>query len=316
MSRKAAAAAHRFCLESIVVEHDQAAGKSRKRSQMSIAVRVNNTDAGNRTRLRILVRGAVQGVGFRPFVYRRAIRLGLAGWVLNSNEGVLAEAEGDPARIAALVRTIGQTPPVNATVDAIETASLPLRGAHGFEIRASDVADRPVARVLTDIATRPDCFRELFDPAGRRYRLPVINCTHCGSRYSIIETILYDRAQTSMRRFAMCPTCRAEYDNPADRGFHAELNACPACGPHIELWNAVGTVVCRDEEALLTAAAALRAGANVAVKGDWRISSCCRCPRRGGRQPAAGAQAARGKALRRDVSRFGGGCRALLRRAR
>ena len=194
-------------------------------------------------------------------------RLGLTGWVLNSNEGVLVEAEGEPERVAALVRTIGEAPPANATIEAIETAVVSLRGEGGFEIRASDAAGPRLARVLPDISTCPDCLRELFDPADRRYRYPFINCTHCGPRYSIIEAIPYDRARTSMRRFAMCPACRAEYDNPADRRFHAEPNGCPVCGPHIELWNAVGAGVCRDDEALLAAAAALRAGAIVAVKG-------------------------------------------------
>jgi hydrogenase maturation protein HypF len=234
---------------------------------MSIPAQVNDAGTIERVRSRILVRGAVQGVGFRPFVYRRATALGLAGWVINTSEGVVAEAEGDPEQIAALVQEIREDPPANATVDAVETREVAPRWDNGFEIRASDAAGTRTAQVLPDFATCADCLAELFDPSDRRYRYPFINCTHCGPRYSIIEDIPYDRARTSMRRFAMCPACRAEYDNPADRRFHAEPNTCPDCGPRIALWNAFGATLCQDDDALTAAAAALRAGSIVAVKG-------------------------------------------------
>jgi len=220
-----------------------------------------------RVRSRILVRGTVQGVGFRPFVHRQATALGLAGWVINSSAGVVVEAEGDPGRIAVLVREIREGPPANATVDSVETRTIAPRWDDGFEIRASDAAGACTAQVLPDFATCPDCLAELFDPADRRYRYPFINCTHCGPRYSIIEDIPYDRARTSMRRFAMCSACRAEYDNPADRRFHAEPNACAECGPRITLWNASGATLCDDDDALTAAAAAMRAGSIIAMKG-------------------------------------------------
>ena len=232
-----------------------------------MSVPSNTAAAIERVRSRILVRGAVQGVGFRPFVHRQAMALGLAGWVINSNAGVVVEAEGDPERIATLVRQIGEAPPINSIVESIETCAIPARRDRGFEIRASEAAGACTAQVLPDFATCSDCLAELFDPTDRRYRYPFINCTHCGPRYSIIEDIPYDRARTSMRRFAMCPTCQAEYDNPADRRFHAEPNACADCGPRIALWNASGATLCFDNDALIAAATALRAGSIVAVKG-------------------------------------------------
>jgi hydrogenase maturation protein HypF len=218
-------------------------------------------------RSRILVRGAVQGVGFRPFVHRQATALGLAGWVINSSQGVVAEAEGDPEQIAALVREIREGPPANSTVDSVETCAIAARWEDKFEIRASDASGACTAQVLPDLATCADCLSELFDPSDRRYRYPFINCTHCGPRYSIIEDIPYDRARTSMRRFAMCPACRAEYEHPADRRFHAEPNACADCGPRIMLWNASGATLCHGDDTLIAAAAALRTGSIVAVKG-------------------------------------------------
>jgi hydrogenase maturation protein HypF len=230
-------------------------------------MRVNDAATIERVRLHILVRGAVQGVGFRPFIHRQATALGLAGWVINTSEGVVAEAEGDPEQIDALVQEIREDPPANATVDAVETRAVAPRWDNGFEIRASDATGACTAQVLPDFATCADCLAELFDPSDRRYRYPFINCTHCGPRYSIIEDIPYDRARTSMRRFAMCPACRAEYDNPVDRRFHAEPNACADCGPRIALWNASRSTLCHDDDALIAAAAALRAGSIVAVKG-------------------------------------------------
>ncbi|MBO0711306.1 MAG: carbamoyltransferase HypF, partial [Acetobacteraceae bacterium] len=223
--------------------------------------------ANCRVGVRITVRGTVQGVGFRPFVYRCAVSLGLAGWVENSDEGVTIEAEGEPARLAALVRALSETPPPNATVGAIETRDIKPSGGRGFTIRGSRATGTRMAAILPDLATCGDCLREMFDPADRRYRYPFTNCTQCGPRYSIIEDIPYDRVRTSMRHFAMCAACQAEYDNPSDRRFHAEPNACPACGPHLVLWDAAGGTLARDDTALVTAATRIHDGAIVAVKG-------------------------------------------------
>ncbi len=220
-----------------------------------------------RRRLRVVVRGAVQGVGFRPFVYRQATALDLAGWVGNSAEGVTVEAEGDPGRIATLIQTIRESPPTNAFIAGIETCEIEPLGDDPFLIRASEALGARSAEILPDLATCEDCLRELFDPHDRRYLYPFINCTHCGPRYSIVEDIPYDRIRTSMRHFPMCSACRAEYESPADRRFHAEPNACPDCGPRLALWDAAGGAIARDRAALGVAATALRQGRIVAVKG-------------------------------------------------
>src|SRR5208282_1050442 len=219
------------------------------------------------TRLRILVRGAVQGVGFRPFVSHRARALGLVGWVNNSSDGVTVEAEGDPECIARLVGAIRETPPPNASVISIETQEIDPHGDEVFTIRPSDTTGAHTTQVLPDLATCANCLNELIDPTDRRHLYPFINCTQCGPRYSIIEDIPYDRSRTSMRHFPMCPACRAEYENPADRRFHAEPNACPNCGPRLTLWNGIGNTLARDHEALFSAVSAVRQGRIVAVKG-------------------------------------------------
>jgi len=218
-------------------------------------------------RMRIVVSGAVQGVGFRPFVYRQATALGLAGWVMNSPEGLTIEVEGGSDRIGALISSIERMPPPNAVIARLIADPLPPRGETGFMIRPSvDEGERTVP-ALPDLATCDTCLRELFDPIDRRFRYPFINCTSCGPRYSIIESLPYDRARTTMRDFAMCEICRAEYDDPSNRRFHAEPNACPSCGPHLALWDRSGAVHGKMDDALKEAGAALQRGAIVAMKG-------------------------------------------------
>ncbi len=219
------------------------------------------------TRQRIVLWGSVQGVGFRPFLYRQATALGLAGWAANSADGLTVEVEGSADGIEALLRAIRQSPPVNARVTSISVSALQPRGEAGFAIRESDAAGVRRANILPDLATCDACLAEIFDPSNRRYRYPFTNCTECGPRYSIVEDVPYDRARTTMRRFATCPSCRREYEDPADRRFHAEPNACAVCGPTLALWDAVGTSLATGDGALTAAAAALREGRIVAVKG-------------------------------------------------
>ena len=189
-------------------------------------------------RHRVRVRGQVQGVGFRPFVYRLAGDLGLRGWVRNDGEGVEIEVLGAPEAVAGLVERLPREAPPLARVTAVETREQPLElHDEGFRIVASG-SGAMSAEAAPDTGVCDDCLAELFDPADRRHRYPFINCTQCGPRYTLIRGLPYDRPQTSMAAFAQCPSCLGEYEAPADRRFHAEPNACPVCGPGLWLVSA------------------------------------------------------------------------------
>lgn len=220
-----------------------------------------------RERLRLTVRGAVQGVGFRPFVYRLAHEMDVDGFVLNSTLGVTIEVEGDRARLDAFRDRISSDRPPRAIIQSLEASWLDASGYSGFQIRPSTREAGASALVLPDIAVCDDCRRDILDPGNRRHRYPFTNCTNCGPRFSIIEALPYDRANTSMRRFAMCPSCAHEYDDPADRRFHAQPNACPDCGPSLTLCDAGGRAIATEDDALQAAAEALATGHIVAVKG-------------------------------------------------
>jgi hydrogenase maturation protein HypF len=217
-------------------------------------------------RLRVQIRGAVQGVGFRPFVYRLASELGLRGWVINSSAGVVIEVEGAGDVLERFLLRVGRDCPPRAIVQGLESAYLDPVGFRGFEIRESAGGEK-TALVLPDIATCPDCLADLFDPGNRRHRYPFTNCTNCGPRFSIIEALPYDRPNTTMAGFPMCEACRHEYGDPGDRRFHAQPNACPVCGPRLELWDADGRRLAKQDEALRNAEARVTDGAIVAVKG-------------------------------------------------
>jgi len=218
-------------------------------------------------RLRLVIRGAVQGVGFRPFVYRLATELGLRSWVLNSVQGVFIELEGEPPTLQRFVKRLYVEKPPRASIQSMEQSVLEPVGYTGFEIRHSEHTGEKTTLILPDLATCPDCLREIFDPTNRRYRYPFTNCTNCGPRYSIIEPLPYDRPNTTMKAFNMCARCREEYENPLDRRFHAQPNACPECGPHLELWDEQGGVLAQHDTALRRAAEAIREGHIVAIKG-------------------------------------------------
>ncbi len=218
-------------------------------------------------RIHVVIRGAVQGVGFRPFVYRLARELGLPGWVLNSGQGVFIEAEGEKKLLDAFLLRLEKERPPLAFIQSLEFSFLDVAGLVDFTIRESDGTSDPVTLVLPDIAICPDCVREIFDPEDRRYLYPFTNCTNCGPRFSIIEALPYDRVNTSMKIFEMCPACRAEYADPANRRFHAQPNACPSCGPHLELWDHEGRILASEHDALRATAARILAGEIAAVKG-------------------------------------------------
>jgi len=228
---------------------------------------------------RISVRGVVQGVGFRPFVYRLAREHELIGWVLNHSGGVEIEVEGPAAELAAFVRDLeGKSPPL-ARIEGIKVADAPPVGYTTFEIRHS-VAEAGCYQLISpDIAICPDCLRELLDPADRRYRYPFTNCTNCGPRFTIIEDIPYDRPLTTMRDFVMCAQCQAEYDDPLDRRFHAQPNACPVCGPLVWLVSSsnlkLETLKPETNDVIGQAARLLRAGVIIAIKGLGGFHLAC-----------------------------------------
>jgi hydrogenase maturation protein HypF len=209
----------------------------------------------------------VQGVGFRPFVHRLAHGLGLSGWVLNGPAGVVIEAEGPREKLEEfLVRLERERPPA-AAIHGLEFSFLEPAGFEGFLIRESAGDGEATVPVVPDLATCPECLREVMDPADRRYRYPFANCTNCGPRYSIVTGLPYDRERTTMAGFRMCADCRREYGDPADRRFHAQPIACPACGPRLALWSPAGRVAASGEDALRLCLEHIRRGAVVAVKG-------------------------------------------------
>jgi len=211
-------------------------------------------------RLRIRVRGAVQGVGFRPFVHGLALRFGLSGFVLNDEDGVLAEIEG--AALNGFLAALQHEPPPLARIDAVAVSPVPRQGRPGFEIRSSLAAGASRTRVVPDAVTCQSCLDELFDPASRFHLYPFITCTQCGPRFTITRHLPYDRANTAMAGFGLCAACASDYGNPASRRFHAETIACPACGPHLS-------------HPIAEIAAALRQGQIVALKGIGGFHLLC-----------------------------------------
>jgi hydrogenase maturation protein HypF len=241
------------------------AGRTRSPSAPQRAVRKSVTT--NRERLKMIVRGAVQGVGFRPFVYRLATELKLNGCVSNTAQGVFIEVEGRRNFLEQFQRRIQTEKPPHAIVQSIKSSFLDAIGYDAFEICESEERGDKTAFILPDITTCVDCLREILDPNDRRFRYPFTNCTNCGPRFSIVEALPYDRSNTSMKNFVMCDECEGEYHDPLNRRFHAQPNACPKCGPHLEFWSKDGAAIAMRDDALRIAANAVRAGQIVALKG-------------------------------------------------
>ena len=227
-------------------------------------------------RCALRVRGAVQGVGFRPFVYRLARELGLTGWVCNDAQGVLIEVQGDAELVAQFQQRLRSDAPPLARVEQVQaTAQTNSSHEDGFQILASRGGAVSTA-IPPDTATCADCLAELFDPADRRHRYGFINCTQCGPRYTLTRALPYDRAQTSMSVFPQCPSCLGEYTDPAHRRFHAEPNACPACGPVLALVDAQGRPLPDgQEDAIASTLTRLMAGQIVAIKGLGGFHLAC-----------------------------------------
>jgi hydrogenase maturation protein HypF len=229
----------------------------------------------------VQVQGIVQGVGFRPFVYGLALRLELAGFVLNDSNGVTIEIEGAGERIERFQQALRKEAPPLARIDSVTSEEIEPRAETTFTIAHSQTGSERRALISPDTATCDDCLRELLDPADRRYGYPFINCTSCGPRFTIVQDVPYDRDNTTMRVFPMCPACRSEYDDPLNRRFHAQPNACPVCGPHLSLLDlsdeyanelfrntvAMNTVGGSDAKIIERAAHQLAAGAILAIKG-------------------------------------------------
>jgi hydrogenase maturation protein HypF len=217
-------------------------------------------------RAALLVRGVVQGVGFRPFVYRLALEEGLAGFIGNDTDGVTIEVEGPADRVEAFQARLRAEAPPLARIDSVVAREAAATGEAGFRIVASEVLGRVSTGIPADAATCPDCLRELLDPKDRRYRYPFLNCTNCGPRFTITRRIPYDRPQTSMAQFKMCPACQAEYDDPLNRRFHAQPNACWECGPRVWLAGADGAEIAADDP-VAACIDRLIAGQIMAIKG-------------------------------------------------
>ncbi len=223
---------------------------------------------------RISIRGTVQGVGFRPWVYRVARAAGLGGSVRNDPRGVIIEAYGGEQALDAFVETLRTGAPQPALVRELEAVAITGEGAGDFSIVASDAGGHRDLSIPADLATCPDCEAEIFDPSNRRFRYPFTNCTHCGPRFTIATGVPYDRPATTMAAFTMCPDCRTEYETALDRRFHAQPNACPVCGPRLTLLATDGSAIPADDP-LLAAAARLTAGEIVAVKGLGGFHLAC-----------------------------------------
>lgn len=237
-----------------------------------------STIEGAASRKRITIRGVVQGVGFRPFVFRLAQSLGIRGFVLNSSSGVVMETEAADRTIATLLERLPREMPPLARIDAVTVDDLPPTGEAGFSIVES-TATSDFTLIAPDIAACDDCLRETFDPRDRRYGYPFVNCTNCGPRYTIVRDLPYDRQTTAMRAFPMCVRCNAEYRDSSDRRFHAEANACPECGPGLALLRAnegFDARFTRDTRAILgDLRRLLRDGSIVAIRGVGGFHLAC-----------------------------------------
>lgn len=232
-----------------------------------------SVSANGTERLRVVLRGAVQGVGFRPFVHRLATGLGLTGWVANSTEGLSIEVEGSADACERFLLRLPMEKPKRAAIHSLEPLWLDPCGLTQFEIRPS-LPGPKTAVIQPDIATCDDCLADIMNPANPRYQYPFTTCTHCGPRFSIMESLPYDRSRTTMKTFRMCPACQAEYDDPSNRRFHAQPNACPACGPWLRLINGDGRPFAERSAALGLAIQALAAGQILAVKGLGGFHLC------------------------------------------
>ncbi|WP_456401288.1 carbamoyltransferase HypF [Persephonella sp.] len=224
---------------------------------------------------KIRISGAVQGVGFRPFVYNLAVKYDLKGYVTNDNQGVLIEIEGEENSLNKFLVSLNTEKPPLSHIFSMEIDELKLRGFTEFKILKSKNSGKKDVFILPDIFTCEQCINEMLDQNNRRYRYPFINCTNCGPRFSIIEKLPYDRKNTTMRKFKMCKLCEAEYKDPNNRRFHAQPNACPVCGPYVQLYSSNGTLISEKEQGLKDCIDIISEGKIIAVKGIGGFHLTC-----------------------------------------
>lgn len=226
------------------------------------------------TRVRLTIRGRVQGVGFRPTIYRTAKRLGLKGWIKNTNEGISLEIEGKQDTVSYFLKNLKKFSPPQAEIKDISTKKLPVKGNPSFKILESASSGKNYVLLPPDISVCDTCKKELFTAGNRRFLYPFINCTNCGPRFSITHNIPYDRPNTTMSSFKMCQNCQDEFDNPMTRRFHAQPNGCPACGPKVYLTNVSGTEI-KCLNPLEKTTKLLKKGKILAIKGIGGFHLCC-----------------------------------------
>lgn len=225
-------------------------------------------------RYRFQVQGIVQGVGFRPTIYRIAKDLGLTGFVFNSSQGATIEVEGIPSSIEQFIHTLTKTLPHPGRIDQINKQEIPLQSSSSFEIVLSQQNGDTITTIPPEVATCKECIKELMDPDDPRYLYPFITCTLCGPRYTVVKNVPYDRDRTTMDVFAMCPNCRLEYQTPSDRRFHSQTNSCPECGPKISLAANHGQIIEYDNNAILQAIDWILQGKILAIKGMGGFHLC------------------------------------------
>ncbi len=220
-----------------------------------------------RERIQLTIRGTVQGIGFRPFVFRLAQDLSLGGWIANTPQGTLLELEGTQKNLHAFQKRITAELPLTGNIQAMTSTHIPVIGQPTFFIHPSQGDDQTQSVISPDLATCEGCLQDMKNPQSRRYRYPFTTCTQCGPRFSIALRLPYDRLNTTMHQFLFCDECQREYDDPSDRRFHAETIVCPSCGPQVELWNHGGNLLAHREQALHAASSIIKQGQILAVKG-------------------------------------------------
>ena len=251
----------------------------------------------------IMVRGVVQGVGFRPFVYRLACANGLNGWVLNAEEGVEIHVEGEKGPVQLFLEALESRPPQAAEIEEIIIEPADASGFDKFSIRESSSERKPTARISPDLPVCENCLRELFEPQDPRYGYPYINCTNCGPRYSVVRRLPYDRPNTTMAGWSLDDYCAAEHGDPGNRRFHAQPVACPACGPHY-FFQAGDEFVRGDQAAIQKAAEFLRTGRIVAVKGLGGYHLACDAENAEAVSRSANQEIPQGKTVRTDGEEY------------